>query len=121
MIDANKIVREILETIDGVTVTFYHPGKFNKLPVISYYEIATSTGLCYDNAEQGQKTYIAIDIWGKGGGECSRLAIKADAVMQKDGWYRELSKDMPKETEGKVTVCHKHMRFYKQIFFERND
>lgn len=121
MIDANKIVKELLETIDGVTVKFYHPETFTKLPAISYYELTNTTGLCYDNAEQGQKTYIAIDIWGKGAGECSRLAIKADAVMQKDGWYRELSKDMPKDTEGKVTVCHKHMRFYKHIIFETEE
>lgn len=114
MIDANRIVREILETIDGVTVTFYHPDKFNKLPVISYYELTTSTGMCFDNAEQAQRSYMQIDIWGKGGGECSRLAVKVDEAMQNNGWYRELSKDMPPENK----VYHKTMRFYKQIFFE---
>lgn len=121
MIDANAIVREILKTIDGVTVTFYHPEKFNTLPVISYYEVGNTTGMCFDNAEQGQKTNMVIDIWCKGAGECSRLAIKVDAAMQKEGWRRDLSRDMPKETEGKVTVCRKNMRYYKHIFFEMEE
>ncbi len=121
MVDVNEMVRNILKTIDGVTVKFYHPEQFVKLPVITYYEIGNTTGMCADNEEWGQKTYIAVDIWCKGGGECSRLAVKVDGVMQNHGWYRELSHDMPKETKGKITVCRKNMRFYKHIFFERND
>ncbi|MDY3971656.1 MAG: hypothetical protein SOZ28_02965 [Clostridia bacterium] len=114
MVDVNKIVREILETIDGVTVTFYHPDKFNNLPVISYYELTTTTGMCFDNEEQAQSSGVEIDIWGKGGGECSRLAIKVDKAMQNDGWYRELSRDMPPENN----IFHKTMRFSKEIFKE---
>lgn len=122
MVDANEIVRGILKTIDGVTVTFYHPGTFNKLPVISYYELATPTGMCYDNAEQSQDTSVALDIWGCSAAECGRLAILTDTAMQKDGWKRELSRDMPKDSDGKTEVYHKTMRFRKNIFFnERID
>lgn len=112
MLDANKAVKEILETV-GVKVTFYHPQSFNDLPVISYHDLADTTGMCYDNAEQAQVTSMAVDIWGSGGGECARLAIKVDAAMQEDNWRRELSMDMPPE-DG---VYHKTMRFKKQIFF----
>ncbi len=114
MVDANKITREILKTIDGVTVTFYHPAEFNKMPVISYYELTSPTGMCYDNAEQAQSTYMAVDIWAKSAAECGRIAIKADKAMQKDGWYRDYSRDMPPDESG---VYHKTMRFYKMIIF----
>lgn len=114
MVDVNKIVREILETLDGIKVTFFHPKAFNSLPIISYYELTTTTGLCYDNAEQAQCSNIQVDIWGTGGGECSRLAVRVDEVMQKNGWCRELSKDMPPENN----IYHKTMRFSKEIFKE---
>ncbi|MGN0150221.1 MAG: hypothetical protein ACI4C7_08250 [Clostridia bacterium] len=114
MVDANEIVRNILKTIDGVKVRFYHPGEFNSLPVISYYEITSPTGMCFDNEEQAQSSYMAVDVWGKSGAECARLAIEADRAMQKNGWYREYSRDMPPEGG----VRHKTMRFYKEIFFE---
>ena len=114
MLDVNKIIRDILGNIDGVKVTFYHPGEFNVLPIISYYELTTNTGLCYDNAEQAQKSSVVIDIWGKGGGECSRLAIEVDKLMQNGGWYREFSRDMPPE-DG---IYHKSMRYQKEIYFK---
>lgn len=113
MTDANKEVREILETIDDVKVTFYHPDEFNKLPIVSYYELTTTTGMCFDNAEQAQRSYAQIDIWGKGGGECSRIAVRVDEAMQQHGWYREMSRDMSPENK----IYHKTMRFYKEIFF----
>ena len=114
MLDVNKIVRDTLENIDGVKVTFYHPQEFNVLPIISYYELTTNTGLCYDNAEQAQKSSVVIDIWGKSGSECSRLAVEVDKHMQKCGWYREFSRDMPSE-DG---IYHKTMRFFKEIYFK---
>lgn len=114
MIDVNAEVRKLLETVDGAKVTFYHPQQFNNLPVISYYELTTTTGMCFDNAEQAQSSSVEIDIWGKGGGECSRLAVKVDKAMQNDGWYRELSRDMPPENN----IYHKTMRFSKEIFKE---
>ena len=116
MTDVNKIVREILDTIDGVTVTFYHPGKFNTLPVISYYELTTTTGFCYDNAERSQGSNVAIDIWGRGGGECAKTAVKVDAAMQSHGWRRDMCRDLPPENN----IYHKSMRFYKSIFYEED-
>lgn len=113
MVDANKLVREILDTVGGAKVTFYHPSVLNELPVISYYELAASTGLCYDNGERAQGASIAIDIWGAGGGECARIAVQVDQAMQGAGWRRELSRDLPPE-DG---IYHKAMRFYKQLYF----
>ena len=84
MVDVNKIIRDILVSmnLEDVTVCFYHPDKEQELPVISYYENTTTTGFCYDNAEQAQNTAVSIDIWANGGGECSRIAIQVDTAMQ---------------------------------------
>ncbi len=114
MVDVNKIVREILGGIDGVKVTYYYPNEFNNLPIISYYELTTTTGMRYDNAEQAQVSTVVVDVWGSGGGECSRLAVKVDAAMQNNGWYREFSRDMPPDGG----VYHKTMRFSKSIFYK---
>lgn len=114
MIDVNKVIRSILKGLTGVTITYYHPDSFNKMPVVSYYELTTKTGMCYDNAEQAQKSFVVVDIWGKSGAECARIAIETDKLMQKNGWYREFSADLPPEDN----IYHKNMRFYKEIFFE---
>ena len=115
MVDVNKIIRDILVSmnLEDVTVCFYHPDEEQELPVISYYENTTTTGFCYDNAEQAQNTAVSIDIWANGGGECSRIAIQVDTAMQAAGWYRELSRDMPPENG----VRHKAMRFSTQVYF----
>lgn len=113
MIDINRTVRSILNKIKGATVTFYHPETFNKLPVISYYEIGTSGGASWDNAEQAQKSNIAIDIWTGSAAKCADLAIEVDKLMQAEGWRREFSCDLPPEDK----IYHKSMRFSKQIFF----
>lgn len=113
MIDVNAQIREILKNVPSVAVTFHSPNKANKLPVISYYELATVTGLCYDNREQGQKSSVQIDIFAKSGSECSKIAIEVDKLMQNEGWYRELSMDIPPEEN----VYHKTMRFSKNIYF----
>ena len=117
--DANKIIREILETIDGVRVTFQRPKQFNPFPVISYYELAVKPGMCFDNAEQAQDSNMQIDVWGKSGAECSRIAAKVYTAMNANDWFRKFARDMPPE-DG---VHHKTMRFYKELFFEdeRND
>lgn len=114
MVNVNVILDKLLGQLDGIKVVAYHPGEFNELPVVSYYEIGSPTGLCADNSEWSQKSYIAIDIWARSVGECGEIAIEVDRIMQADGWYREMSRDMPPENG----VRHKHMRFYKQIFFE---
>lgn len=117
MVNVNVMLEEILSSLSDVTVVCQHPEKFNRLPVVSYYEIGNTTGMCADNEEWGQKTYAAVDVWTKSAGECGEIAVKVDALMQKHGWRRELSRDMPPENG----VRHKAMRFYKHIFFERND
>lgn len=113
MVDVNKEVRGILNRMENTEIKFFHPGEFNDLPVISYYELTTRTGICYDNKENGQRSNVCIDIWGASGAECSRLAVEVNDLMQSDGWAREFSRDMPPE-DG---VYHKTMRFYKHIYF----
>ncbi len=113
MIDVNKTVRSILNKIEGVTVTFYHPGTFNKLPVISYYEIGTTGGASWDNEEQAQRSNVVIDIWAGSAAKSSELAVEVDKLIQAEGWRREFSCDLPPEDK----ICHKNMRFSKEIFF----
>lgn len=113
MIDVNKTVRSILNKIEGVTVTFYHPGTFNKLPVISYYEIGTTGGASWDNTEQAQKSNVVIDIWAKSAAKCAGFAIEVDKLMQTEGWRRDFSCDLPPEDK----IYHKNIRFSKEIFF----
>lgn len=114
MVDANRIVRGILESIGGVKVTFYHPKEFNKLPIISYYELTTTTGFSCDNAEQAQKSSVVADIWCRSAADCVCIAVKVDKAMQDNGWKREFSRDLPPE-DG---IFHKSMRFKKEIFFD---
>lgn len=113
MVDVNLIVKDILSKIDGVKITFYHPKVFNSLPVISYYELTTSTGFSYDNSEQAQMSNVVIDIWGNSGAECSMFAVEVDKHMQVNGWKRNFSRDLPPEND----IYHKNMRFSKQIYF----
>ncbi len=117
MLNVNVILDELLGKLDGIKAVAYHPEKFNELPVVSYYEIGSPTGFCADNSEWAQKSYVAVDVWTHSIGECGEIAIEVDRIMQQDGWCRELSHDMPPENG----VYHKSMRFYKQLFFERND
>lgn len=114
MIDVNEVVRRVLKGMPDIKVTYYHPSAFNDMPIVSYYELVTTTGMCYDNAEQAQNSSVAIDVWGKSAAECGRIAIDVDKAMQDNGWYRDFSRDMPPEDN----IYHKTMRFKKEIFKE---
>lgn len=113
MINAVSIVKEILDGLD-CEVIFYHPQDKYKPPVVSIYEMTTNTGFAFDNAEQAQLSYIAVDVWGNSFNECTEIAIQADSLMQAEGWKREFSRDLPPEDN----VYHKAMRYKKQIFFD---
>lgn len=117
MINVNMIINSILKTLNGVKVECQQPEEFNDLPIVSHYEIGSPMGFCADNAEWAQKSYVAIDVWARSVGECGEIAVEVDALMQKEGWKREMSRDMPPDNG----VRHKSMRFYKQIFFENKE
>ncbi len=117
MINVNVMIDDILKQLKNIKVVSYHPEEFNEIPVVSYYEIASPTGFRADNQEWAQKSYIAIDIWAHSIGECGEIAIEIDRIMQAEGWYREMSTDMPPENN----IYQKNMRFYKQIFFETEE
>lgn len=118
MINVNVMIDEILQGL-SVKAVCQHPEEFNSMPIVSYYEIASPTGMCADNTEWAQKSYVAIDIWADSVGECGEIAIEVNRLMQSKGWYREMSRDLPPENG----VRHKSMRFHKEIYFddERND
>lgn len=114
MVNVNVMIDDMLRKLKDVNVVCYHPEAFNKLPVVSYYELTTTTGLCYDNAEQGQRSHVSVDVWANSVGECGEISVEVDRLMQKEGWHRDMSRDMPPENK----VYHKAMRYYKHIFFK---
>lgn len=113
MVDVNTAVRTVLNRVTDAAVRYFHPGEFNALPVISYYELTSGEGLRCDNEEWAQAASVCVDIWGKSGAQCAEIAAKVNAEMQSEGWRRELSRDMPPE-DG---VYHKAMRYAKMIYF----
>ena len=112
MINVHEQVKNILDTV-GVAVRFYHPDETAEMPVISYYEVGTSQGFGYDNAERSQDSRVSVDIWAKSPKDTAELAVRVDSAMQNGGWQRDLSMDIPPD-DG---VYHKAMRFRKNIFY----
>lgn len=126
MVDVNRITREILTAATTAKVVFQSPQEINALPVVSYFELATTTGACYDNAEMAQRSSIQIDVWGRSGAECADIAIKIDTAMQKGGWHRTICMDMPPETGLAVTpvnakIYRKTMRYSTKIILNMED
>jgi hypothetical protein len=109
MIDINAQAEKTLKET-GCTVVYQYPERFEKLPVISYYNL-TETGAFYaDNSECIQSGYVQVDIWSDVPKQCGDLSIKVNDVMLSDGWTREMSKDIPK---GNEKIYHRTMRFQK--------
>lgn len=112
MIDVKPHIEQLLKSIDGVKVAFYYPSSFNKMPVISYYELADSEAMRADNREYAQDIDIQVDIWGQSAKQVNDIGISVNAVMQSDLWKRTFSADVPKDGE----IYHRTMRFNKVIY-----
>ena len=115
MINVNNEVRNILKAVEGVKTVYYHPDEYNKLPIISHYEITTTQQVCVTITKNRRKNHMFRWTYGaETADECTDFAIKADKLMQDAGWYREFSMDLPPKNK----IYHKSMRFFKEIFFE---
>lgn len=104
MYDIKPDVNALLSAIPGVTVSDAYPTDFNKLPHISFYEIANIDPL---GIQAGPLTDCAvqIDIWHNR--STGALATAVDTAMNSIGLRRELSADLP-DPSG---VKHKTMRY----------
>lgn len=118
MIEADGMVDEILRPLEdaGVTVRFQYQEEKLTLPAVTYYILHEAEGFRADGREQSQIVKVQVDIWSKKRSEMSRTSVLVNERMQENGWMRELSRDLPKETEKQA--YHRTMRFGREIWSE---
>ncbi|MCG7406780.1 hypothetical protein MH117_05060 [Paenibacillus sp. ACRRX] len=112
MYDIKANVNTLLSSITGITVSDAYPKDFNKLPHISFYEIANSDPLTIANSPLTDIN-IQIDIWHNR--STGQLASDVDMKMNSIGFRRSFASDVP-DPSG---VKHKTMR-YKGVVDARN-
>lgn len=105
MFDIKPIVNKLLSEINGVTVSDTYPKDFNKLPHVSFYEIANGEGVA---AIPGRltETNIQVDIWHNR--STGALAKEVNEKMNSIGLRRAFAGDIP-DPSG---IKHKTMRFH---------
>lgn len=109
MVDINVEAEKSLSSLD-CNVVYQYPETFTVLPVISYYNLTECGAFYTDNCECIQSGYIQVDIWSCVPSECGTLSIRVNDAMERDGWTREMSMDVPKKDDK---VYHRTMRFHK--------
>lgn len=116
MIEVDAIVERILSPMkdEGYTVQFQYAETSAKLPAVTYYSLIDRESFRTDNVEMSSKCRVQIDVWAFKRSDMSKGSIRVNELMQADGWMREMSRDMPKETENQA--YHRTMRFVKEIW-----
>lgn len=109
MVDINEEAQKSLSAL-SCRVAYQYPESFTRLPAVSYYNLTEQGAFYCDNEESVQEGYVQIDVWSRIPKECGALSVEVNALMQKDGWTREMSRDVPKNDEK---VYHRTMRFKK--------
>ena len=109
MKDINAQAQKALEGLD-CNVVFQYPDSFTRLPAVSYYTLTESGAFYCDNEECIQQGYVQVDVWARAPHQCGELSVKVNEVMERDGWTREMSMDVPKKDEK---IYHRTMRFKK--------
>lgn len=105
MINIKPQINGLLNEIPGVTVSYFYPENFAKLPHVSYYEASNSEHLRTDGEEQLTDITIQIDVWSRA--STSEIALLVDTKMTSIGFKREFSGDL-KDPSG---LNHKSMRY----------
>lgn len=113
MVDINAETEKALSVLP-YTVCYYYPDNFNKLPVVSFYNLTERGAFSCDDEEAIQRGWVQIDVWADKPSDCGTIAIEVCNVMMGSGWYREMSMDVPK-SDG---VYHRTMRFVKDFISE---
>ncbi len=113
MVDVNAEIEKSLKNVDCEAV-YYYPENFDKLPIISYYQLTERPAFAADNAEMIQCGTAVVDIWSDVAPETGEISTKVNNAMVTDGWAREFSMDVkPDGKPGEDYVYHRTMRFSK--------
>ncbi len=110
MVDVNRELEKSLASL-GCALVYQQPDGFNDLPVVSYYNITESVSFASDNEELLQDGVVQLDIWAKLPSQCGDIALEINSLLAKDGWMRQFSMDVPKQSGEKA--YHKTMRYLK--------
>ncbi len=108
MIDVNTELEKSLGNL-SCTLTYQNPEGFNKLPVVSYYNLTEQASMSCDNEELLQDGTVQLDIWAKLPADCGKIALEINELLISDGWVRQFSMDIPKQNGERV--YHKTMRY----------
>ena len=114
MVDVNAETEKTLSKLDCEAV-YYYPDDFNKLPLVSYYQLTERPSFGYDNIEAIQKGTVVVDIWGNNPSEIGKISLQVNDIMTADGWGREFSADIPPRAGE---TFHKTMRFSKNFIVD---
>lgn len=95
-------------------VVYNYPESFNRLPIVSFYNLSETDSFCADNAPVFQRGYIECDVWTKKAAEGGRISLDVIAAMEADGWAREFSRDITPDGG----VYHRTIRFVKDFYLE---
>lgn len=109
MIDINEEAVKSLSKLD-CKVVYSYPKVFTGGDVVSYYNLTEKGAFYADNSECVQDGYIQIDVWSAVPKRCFELSQSVNALLTSDGWTREMSMDVPKDSDK---IYHRTMRFQK--------
>ncbi len=112
MLDVNEELEKSLKAL-SCPLVFQHPDGFNKLPVVSYYNLTESVSFAYDNEEQIQDGVVQLDIWAAVPKKCGEIAAEINSLLTEDGWIRQFSMDIPKQSGERA--YHRTMRYVKSF------
>lgn len=110
MLDVNEELEKSLKNL-SCKLVYQHPEGFNTLPVVSYYNLTESVSFSYDNEEQMQDGVVQLDIWADIPKKCGEIALEINELLTKDGWCRQFSMDIPKQSGERA--YHRTMRYIK--------
>lgn len=108
MIDLAPEVFGALNTIDGISFSYFYPADWNSLPAGSFYEINNADYAQADGREYLSEIAYQIDIWSDNPSENARIAMLVDVELAGIGLRRETSMDLF-ETENQLH--HRTMRY----------
>ncbi len=110
MIDINaEAEKSLLKT--KYRIEYQYPKTWAELPTVSFYNLTEAPEFSTDNAEDIQQGTIQVDIWAAEPQDTGDMAVKINDVLTADGWYREMSRDIPPVDD----VYHRTMRYTKDF------
>lgn len=114
LIDVNTEIEKILSELD-VKVVYSSPAECPELPCVSFYMISEKGSFYADNDEEIYEAAVQIDVWADEGYKCGIIAMQIYSIMRSNGFFRELSRDIPKGEDG---VYHRTMRFTRSYIHQ---